>query len=520
MELMAKQLHDRLNPRPAQGDRGSVIPLVALGLVMMLVMAAFAIDLGSARQAKAQTQSTTDAAALAGAAALGGRRNGSTDQHSTNVAQAIFDAASWAYKNLGMTMPSSGTSCGDSKTCYSAGDANNTVVEITTPYTPTRLPSDWSTNPTPASFLHVKTCYDNKTYISTVIGISSIRVCSEATARVTGSFTPNSDSQDNDNDPFARCATGNTVQMFDPNRFYPGGKKASDIPGAIPGQNNYGVAYKYPTDFDPNSIVFTIASSDNVPFAFGGQPASTLHEWTYPSNYITIGGHNQDAAGNWKADIKWTNFQTFDASGKGGGAKNFNDPTKGLPTGQYVFAIYVNTIGNTACNQTLFNVTIGNAKAVNQGLCQEDLFRGGTSPANNSVVKPGDALIANYFDETPPFTPDPSSPQNVLDRALKFTLTGSDGTPHSVIGLPGFSQTPQDADGIGRGTFVPGASHEYQWQQQYKYVLPDDGSLASGQYTVEVRIYDSDQNKTGGDCGYAKWTINFAGPGGNVELWD
>src|SRR6185503_7027853 len=92
-----------------KGDRGSVLPLVGLGLVMMLVMAAFAIDLGSARQAKAQVQSTTDAAALAGAQSLKTTGNGPD-----GMAKAIYDAADWAYRNLDMPVPAP-TSCGTNK---------------------------------------------------------------------------------------------------------------------------------------------------------------------------------------------------------------------------------------------------------------------------------------------------------------------------------------------------------------------------------------------------------------------
>src|SRR5664279_4980316 len=53
--------------RKARGERGQVLAIVALALVALLGISAFAIDVGYAYYAKRQLQSATDAAALAGA---------------------------------------------------------------------------------------------------------------------------------------------------------------------------------------------------------------------------------------------------------------------------------------------------------------------------------------------------------------------------------------------------------------------------------------------------------------------
>jgi Flp pilus assembly protein TadG len=53
--------------RRARGERGQILAVVALALVALLGIAAFAIDVGYAYYAKRQLQSATDAAALAGA---------------------------------------------------------------------------------------------------------------------------------------------------------------------------------------------------------------------------------------------------------------------------------------------------------------------------------------------------------------------------------------------------------------------------------------------------------------------
>jgi Flp pilus assembly protein TadG len=68
----------------ARKERGQVLPIVAVALVALLGIAAFAIDVGFAYYAKRQLQSATDAAALAGA------------QDLPNIATATATATSYA----------------------------------------------------------------------------------------------------------------------------------------------------------------------------------------------------------------------------------------------------------------------------------------------------------------------------------------------------------------------------------------------------------------------------------------
>ena len=65
--------------RRARGERGQILPIVALALVALLGISAFAIDVGYAYYAKRQLQSATDAAALAGAQDLPIDRHGDGD---------------------------------------------------------------------------------------------------------------------------------------------------------------------------------------------------------------------------------------------------------------------------------------------------------------------------------------------------------------------------------------------------------------------------------------------------------
>lgn len=78
--------------RGAHRQRGQILPVVALAMVALLGIAAFAIDVGYAYYAKRQLQSATDAAALAGAQDL---------PNSTNaIATATSYAASDTPANL------------------------------------------------------------------------------------------------------------------------------------------------------------------------------------------------------------------------------------------------------------------------------------------------------------------------------------------------------------------------------------------------------------------------------------
>ena len=73
--------------RHARRERGQILPLAALMLVVLLGIGAFAIDIGYAYYAKRQLQSAADAAALAGA------------QDLPNAATAVATATSYGAAN-------------------------------------------------------------------------------------------------------------------------------------------------------------------------------------------------------------------------------------------------------------------------------------------------------------------------------------------------------------------------------------------------------------------------------------
>ena len=490
----------------AQDDRGSVIPLVAVGIVMLLVMVAFAVDLGNAHQSKGLAQSTTDAAALAGAQALAGVRNGGAPQG--GVSQAVYDAASWAFKNLSLTLPAPTTSCGGNaaKTCYHAGDASNTSVEITTPYVSPKTKPD-GTAYTANELIHVRTCWDNRTFIAGVIGITAIRVCSDATARGSGTIVPNTDPQDEQGDPFARCPSDTAI--FDTAHWFP----TANPPKDIPGKNNYGATYLFTTNIDPASVVFTIGGG--APFVVGGQPAAVVHEFDATSPYVSIvpkpapnGG--PDGSGRFKWELKFTNFTAVDSNGNPKDAKNFRDT---LPNGIYSFAVHARTTEGD-CNQTVFPVVINTSKQASAGPCQEDLFRGGTTPPSGTMIGANDSrtVTATYYDETPPFVTE-STDANVRSHMLRFEVKGGAYTDWTDFTDDVKNNSLTDRQPI----LNPNGAHEYKWKQRYAYTIPS--TFVNGEYSFRIQVYDSDQNKAGGDCGFAIWTINFAaGVNGRVEL--
>src|SRR4051794_19914693 len=79
-------------------ERGIVLVLVALCMVVIMIFVAFAIDLSNTRQIRRQTQNAADSAALAGAQDLA-----TLFGQSTATATAEATAKTYAAKVLGLT---------------------------------------------------------------------------------------------------------------------------------------------------------------------------------------------------------------------------------------------------------------------------------------------------------------------------------------------------------------------------------------------------------------------------------
>ena len=109
--------------RARRRERGQILPIVALALVVMLGISAFAIDVGYAYYAKRQLQSATDAAALAGA------------QDLPSITTAKATAATYASANVPANLSTAtftyATSCTASAAaglCSAATNPNNLTV--------------------------------------------------------------------------------------------------------------------------------------------------------------------------------------------------------------------------------------------------------------------------------------------------------------------------------------------------------------------------------------------------------
>ena len=83
--------------RRRRGERGQILPLVAIALVALLGIGAFAIDVGYAYYAKRQLQSATDAAALAGAQDLPNADNRDRDGDRVRGRQHAREPVSFSF---------------------------------------------------------------------------------------------------------------------------------------------------------------------------------------------------------------------------------------------------------------------------------------------------------------------------------------------------------------------------------------------------------------------------------------
>ena len=168
----------RLRSGRLGGDDGLSVLLVGLALVPLLVLSAFVVDLGNARQETRLAQTASDAAALAGAADLP-IPSDSAAVKSAAPAAVKASAAAYAASNTvgsGVT-PGAATCQADAPanaSCYRADDVDVTVA---TPYTGGSFGIDAS------SLVYVEICWPTVTFFGSVVGWTSPRVCRDSVAR-------------------------------------------------------------------------------------------------------------------------------------------------------------------------------------------------------------------------------------------------------------------------------------------------------------------------------------------------
>ena len=162
--------------RRCGGDRGAVLVLTAMSMLVLLGIAALAIDLGNVRQVARHTQVAVDSASLAGAQDLPLR---ATD--TTALASARSIALDYVALNLGqdgpapvaISCPSDMVISSDTE-CFTVGEK---TIAVTTPYT--KAGSTIAAH----NLIHVAVCRPTDSFFSGVIGQTLPGVCRDATAR-------------------------------------------------------------------------------------------------------------------------------------------------------------------------------------------------------------------------------------------------------------------------------------------------------------------------------------------------
>lgn len=154
--------------RRCEGDDGVVLILFALAITAVMILAAFVVDLGDARQVGRQAQASSDAAALAGAQYLPLNAT-----NPTAAAAAKAKAATYAANNiLGTSVAPVSVTCAAgvpaNSSCYAAEGATITVA---TPYLANY------------GLIYVSICKSTEAFFGKVVDANGLNVCREAVAR-------------------------------------------------------------------------------------------------------------------------------------------------------------------------------------------------------------------------------------------------------------------------------------------------------------------------------------------------
>src|SRR5207248_10413736 len=114
-------------------------------------------------------------------------------------------------------------------------------------------------------------------------------------------------------------------------------------------------------------------------------------------------------------------------------------------------------------------------------------------------------------------TPDPSTPI-VMPITTDVTISTIYYDESPINTNPGFLPVYTVKDSLGnivatgsptQGAVPPGTNLDpFQTLLTAKFQIP-----AKGTYTASIKTWDGDQNKAGGDCGVAMWTVTTPHPG-------
>jgi len=174
--------------RALKDQRGQVLPLVALGMVLFMGMAGMTIDVGQAYIVRSQLQSAANAAALASAT--------SVYQGPTAVLLAAVPLSASQYDASGNTSPSTIASDITAGTTVSKGANYSprlpgvTTTATTTCVTATLAGTTCANSHTDQNVVRITESASVPTFFMRVFGINSLSVGATATAYPNGTVTP------------------------------------------------------------------------------------------------------------------------------------------------------------------------------------------------------------------------------------------------------------------------------------------------------------------------------------------
>lgn len=492
--------------RRAVDERGVTLIIFGLVIVALLAIVAIVVDLGNARQQKRQLQNAADAAALAGASAI------ANQNPSCSGGDMVSIAAKYVYNNMQL----SGTppSCPTSGQAYTVGD---TALTITTPWP--NGPAVYETdNPAGQTLVNVKVCRDVATTFAKVIGFSNVHVCGNATAHKAGVSTANgSGNGTGSSDPDAPCTEDN----FIPTKYFPGGSPGAKVADGNTIGATFGVTpvsdgatldfVNRPPKFLLNGVA---VNNTKNPIQINGKDFPGPGPFTPKAN-VTVNGvtyHNV-------FEIKWHISDPLTGNALPDNARytvqmsaydtdQDHSPAGDCGKAQWAFTKgTVSSGGTSPCDPGLSGVV-------------EDSFLGSLFPAQGTIVSPGHPVGATFQDESPIYNPnDPTDKHNIV-----FQIDGNDISEGTNV-VPDAAQGPNtvvqpSANNTSVYTLTSPSARIVPSKEKYstdiQYLLPQ--SLSNGAHTITLKAWDTDSNKSGGDCGTATWTINVTGGRSDVEL--
>lgn len=559
--------------RRFSGDGGFAIVLVALLLVFFMVVAAIVVDLANAREEDRQAVAAADAGALAGAQAINPNAvmpgacgaAGSPNDVNCLAAYHTFSSTNIIPTAAQMTARSTCTfdSVKDGETCwhYTSGKAS---VEVKRPYI---LPGTTSAD---NNLIHVKVCWDTATTFARVIGISSVNVCGTATAKNTPPGTGGTSGVTTDcsvEDNFVDPGNSGTIYVFDPGKYPDEGGQvnfAADGGKTPKAKEDLVVVFDgHDSEIDLSSVTFTAPtytsglSGTSVPLqrlnptidrhgpespaASGASPTGSKYVIQSLANpvYGADGTLQKGTVKTYTPGAPWLtiiSYQLPDDAHLGGAGSTFIFTAKVHATDSDNGGVDPPTkCGNASWT---FNHN-GSITSSGGSTCGENSFYGfpALPPDGKVNVKSNPIIQAFYTDEShlqyKDYT-DPYWQSQAGNYGVDFTYTKTgDPTVHRITPS---TKTGSSAWGLGLTIPVaddynpatPSVSGGYWFQDPsvspyiadkfYTTIKWDASALTDGTYTINLKMFDTDNNKAGNDCGVMTWTIAVSGNPGDVRL--